>query len=346
MFTFRDLKVPVIQAPMAGGITTPQLVAAVANAGGVGSFGFAYDSSNKIDRQLTKVRKLTTGWVNANFFVFRSTPVQADDLQAKAISALRVLNYAQHEIPKGVREPFFPNLDDQLSPIWQYRPDILTFHLGIPKKSIIEKAKSIGIYVGITATSLQEAQDIQSIGADFIVAQGAEAGGHRGIFDEKSWDQKLSLKKLLIAIKSNIKIPCVGAGGIMDGGHIKHVLSMGASAVQMGTAFVCCHESGASQSYKQYLLTKKNRKVVFTKSFSGRFAKGLQNEFVRMMEGKATLAFPSQNSLTSGLRNYAATSGNGEYQSLWAGDGFSRARQISAKNLVSILQKEISSNDG
>ena len=344
MFKFRDLKVPVIQAPMAGSITTPQLVAAVANAGGVGSFGFAYDSSDKIDRQLAKVRKLTTGWLNANFFVFRSLPFQADDIQAQAISALRLLNYAKHEIPKGVKEPFFPNLDDQLGPIWQYKPDILTFHFGVPKKSIIEKAKSMGINVGITATSLEEAQEIQSIGADFIVAQGVEAGGHRGVFDEKREDQKLSLKELLTLIKSNIKIPFVGAGGIMDGRDIKYVLSMGASAVQMGTAFVCCHESGASRSYKQYLLNKKSRKVVFTKSFSGRFAKGLQNEFVKIMEGKATLAFPSQNVLTSGLRNYAAMNGNGEYQSLWAGDGFSRARQISAKNLISILLKEISSD--
>ena len=341
MFSFKKLQIPVIQAPMAGGITTQSLVAAVANAGGIGSFGFAYDPPDKIDRSLSGIRRLTRGMVNANFFIFDSTSLPTLYSRKRAIATLRGLNYARDQIPDDIKVPFSQNLDDQLHPIWHHRPNILTFHLGVPKKRIIDKAKSMGICVGITATSLEEAQKIKNVGADFVVAQGVEAGGHRGVFDQKSFDQRLSMTTLVKTIQRNVVIPVVGAGGIMNGGDIKITLREGAIAAQMGTAFLCCRESGAPPSYKEYLLAKRSRKVVFTKSFSGRLAQGIENEFIKRMDSKPILPFPAQNVLTSGLRKFSAINDNGEYQSLWAGRGFVQMRRMSAKGLMSILKKEM-----
>jgi nitronate monooxygenase len=341
MFNFAQLKFPIIQAPMAGGINTPQLASVVTNAGGVGSFGFAYNTPQKISEDLIATKALTNGSINANFFVFNPVELPIQIIQRQAVEALKRLPIEEEYSVSIPQPPFFPNIEEQLEPIWEHRPAILTFHFGIPPAKVIEKAHALGISVGITATSLKEAIAIQTAGANFIVSQGIEAGGHRGIFEPNSEDEKLSTIALTELLAKNCSIPIVAAGGIMRGGDIKNILAVGATAAQMGTAFLCCEEASTSTAHRDYLLNKQERGSVFTKGFSGRMARGIENEFIRLMANQTTLPFPMQNTMTASLRQLALKTNNGEYQSLWAGEAYSKVRQMRADELMKTLGSEL-----
>ena len=341
MFNFAQLALPLIQAPMAGGITTPQLVAAVANHGGVGSFGFAYSTPEKIHTDLLAAQSLTSGPINANFFVFSPVHLPSDQIQAKALQALRALDVGGVQSLSIPEEPFYPSLMDQLGPIWKARPAILSFHFGLPPEGVIEKAHALGIAVGISATSLAEALAIESAHADFIVAQGIEAGGHRGQFDLQANDEALSTLELTAQLAKHCRLPIVAAGGIMNGAQIQAAIAKGAKAAQLGTAFLCCDESGTPPSYRHYLLHKQDRPTTLTKAFSGRFARGLENTFTRTMQDQTTLPFPIQNTLTGPLRQWAGAQHDAEYQSLWAGTAYAQVRSISTAALLQKLRDEI-----
>jgi nitronate monooxygenase len=341
VFNFTQLHLPIIQAPMAGGITTPQLVAAVANQGGVGSFGFAYSTPKKIHADLVVAQSLTNGPINANFFVFSPVCLPSDQMQKNAMQALHSLGVDGVQSLSIPAEPFYPNLMEQLEPIWNARPAILSFHFGLPPDGVITKAHSLGIAVGISATSLSEALAIESAHADFIVAQGIEAGGHRGQFDIEAKDEALSTLALTAQLAKHCHIPIVAAGGIMNGAQIQNALAKGAQAAQLGTAFLCCDESGTPPSYRDYLLHKQDRPTTLTKAFSGRLARGLENTFTRTMQAKTTLPFPIQNTLTGLLRQWAVAQHNAEYQSLWAGTAYEQVRSMSTKDLMQQLRNEI-----
>jgi nitronate monooxygenase len=341
MFNFTQLALPLIQAPMAGGITTPQLVAALANHGGVGSFGFAYSTPEKIHTDLLAAQSLTSGPINANFFVFSPVYLPSDQIQKNAMQALRSLDVAGVQSLSIPAEPFYPRLMDQLEPIWKARPAILSFHFGLPPEGVIKKAHALGIAVGISATSLKEALAIESASADFIVAQGIEAGGHRGQFDIEAKDDALSTLELTAQLAKHCRIPIVAAGGIMNGAHIQNALAKGAQAAQLGTAFLCCDESGTPPSYRHYLLHKQDRPTTLTKTFSGRLARGLENTFTRTMQDQTTLPFPIQNTLTGPMRKWATAQNDAEYQSLWAGTAYAQLRSMSTKDLMQQLRDEI-----
>ena len=341
MFDFSKLLLPVVQAPMAGGITTPELVAAVANGGGVGSFGFAYSSPQKIQADLAMAQSLTSRPLNANFFVFSPPDLPCERVQNEAIRALQDLAITQDLEITLPSTPYYPDLMKQLEPIWQARPAMLTFHFGLPPAGVIERAHALGIGVGITATNLIEAGAIDAAGADFIVAQGIEAGGHRGQFDLQADDQMLGTHALITQLVAKCAIPIVAAGGIMNGADIKAVIQRGAQAAQLGTAFVCCDESGAAPSYKKALLEERSRGTLLTKAFSGRYARGLINAFTHAMAEKTTLPFPLQNTLTAAMRQKAAANHDPEYQSLWAGTAYGKVRDTSARVLLQQLRQEM-----
>ena len=341
MFNFSKLGIPVIQAPMAGGINNPRLASEVSNAGGVGSFGFAYSTPQKIGEDLAATRTLTNGAINANFFVFSPVDLPAQAIQEQAIEALKNLPLEGEYALSIPQAPFYPVLEEQLKPAWEHCPDILTFHFGIPSSNIMTRARSLGIAVGITATSLKEAKAVEQAGADFIVAQGIEAGGHRGLFNPNEADEKLTAIELTKQLARGCSIPIVAAGAIMNGADIATTLNAGAVAAQLGTAFLCCEESGATLAHKEFLLKHPSRGSVLTKAFSGRPARGIDNEFIRLMEGKMVLPFPIQNTLTASLRQLGSKTNNGEYQSLWAGQDYSRARKLNARNLMLALKEEL-----
>jgi nitronate monooxygenase len=326
---------------MAGGITTPQLVAAVANHGGVGSFGFAYSTPEKIHTDLVAAQTLTSGPINANFFVFNSVQMPSEQIQINAVQALRSLGIDGVQSLTIPAEPFYLNLMEQLEPIWRARPAILSFHFGLPPDGVIAKAHALGIAVGISATSLAEALTIESASADFIVAQGIEAGGHRGQFDLRAKDEALSTLELTAQLAKHCRIPIVAAGGIMNGVQIQAAISRGAQAAQMGTAFLCCDESGTPSSYRHYLLHQQDRPTTLTKAFSGRLARGLENTFTRTMQDKTTLPFPIQNTLTGPMRQWAVAQSDAEYQSLWAGTAYAQVRSMSAEDVMQQLRDEV-----
>ena len=341
MFKLSNLGLPIIQAPMAGGVNNPRLASEVSNAGGVGSFGFSYSTPQKISEDLAATKALTNGPINANFFVFSPVDLPAQAIQQQAIEALTNLPIEGEYSLSIPQAPFYPDIEEQLKPVWEHCPDILTFHFGIPSPNIIERAHSLGIAVGITATSIKEAKAIEKAGADFIVAQGIEAGGHRGMFNPDEMDEKLTAIDLTKLLVRKCSIPVVAAGAIMDGADIANILKAGAVATQLGTAFLCCEESGASVAHKEYLLKHHRRGSVFTIGFSGRPARGIDNEFIKLIENKVVLPFPIQNTMTASLRQFGGKTNNGEYQSLWAGQDYSRTRKLSAKNLMLALKEEL-----
>jgi len=340
MFTFSSLPIPLIQAPMAGGANTAQMISAVANSGGVGSFGFAYSAPEKIGGDLCAARESRTsavGAVNANFFVFSDTQAPPASELESAIEALSRACDSEEINFTMPQAPFFPDVDKQLEPIWEHKPDILTFHLGVPDAHIIEKAHSLGIAVGMSATCLYEARALESAGADFIVAQGIEAGGHRGVFDINNRDDALSVFDLVSLLRSHVRLPIVAAGGIATRHDIARAQACGAIAVQLGTVFLTTHESQASPAHKRYLLEETSRESTFTCGFSGRPARGIDNRFIQRMQNQPTLQFPLQNTLTSGLRSAAAKADDGEFQSLWAGTNFKHCRDESIDDLIKRL---------
>ncbi|MEM7292522.1 MAG: nitronate monooxygenase [Pseudomonadota bacterium] len=341
MFSFDDLKTLLIQAPMAGGPSTPALVAAVANAGGVGSYGFAYSGPEKIAADLSAAASLidrsAQGAVNANFFVFSPVEVHDESILDAALGDLADsvnTDALEFQYPKP---PYFPELELQLEAVWDNAPEILTFHFGIPSSAVLQRAKERGIYVGITATNLEEARAIESAGADFVVAQGIEAGGHRGVFDQSADDTALSANALLRELRDEVSLPLVAAGGIMNRMDIDAALNAGARAVQMGTAFLTTHESGASAAHKRYLLDGSGRGTCLTRGFSGRTARGIENSFTTAMEGKSVMPFPLQNTLTGKMRARATADDDGEFQSLWAGTGLGQCRAESASEVIDRL---------
>lgn len=326
---------------MAGGINTPALAAAIANAGGVGSFGFAYSTPEVIARDLQQTKKATSGPINANFFIFNDVSLPTELIQQQALKALQVLPFARDILLTIPKYPYCPDLIAQLEPVWLVKPAILTFHFGLPPDGVIERARQLGICVGITATHLSEAQAIEKAGADFIIAQGIEAGGHRGRFNEGHEDEGLSTLALTRLLAKGSGIPIVAAGAIMNGSDIKAAIDCGASAAQLGTAFLCCDEAGTSLSYREYLNTHHDSGTAFTSAFSGRPARGIQNEFMRLMEQKTTLPFPIQNTLTAPIRMAASKDQNGDYQSIWAGTAYSKIRSMPASELMSELKAEL-----
>lgn len=325
---------------MAGGPNTAEMVSTVANLGAVGSYGFAYSVVEDITRDLAaaknKRKANKVGALNANFFIFNDIEEPDAETIETAIKCLRQSSENNIE-PRVPRAPYFPDVAKQLEPVWDNPPDILTFHFGIPEPAILAKAHSLDIAVGITATCNDEATQIENSGADFIVSQGIEAGGHRGIFDPQNDDTLLTCFELIKSLTTVTSLPLVAAGGIMNGGQIKQALALGASAVQMGTAFLTTSESGASPAHKHYLLEKTDRTAEITLGFSGRPARGVNNRFIEYMISKPVLPFPLQNSLTGKLRAAALANNDGEFQSLWAGSNFSECRQETIEALVTRL---------
>jgi nitronate monooxygenase len=339
MLQLSDIALPIIQAPMAGGLNTVEQVAIVSNAGGIGSFGFAYSTPDKIVADLQAVKSRASGPVNANFFIFSPVQLPAPETCDAVIKAMSQFpGMADCTLPQP---PFYPDLQQQLEAIWQEKPALLTFHFGIPPRDIVDKAHAHGIAVGMTATCLSEAKQIVMAGADIVIAQGIEAGGHRGLFNILQYDEQLTTFALVRELAQEIKIPIVTAGGIMSGYDIRKAFACGATAVQMGTAFLTCHESGTPPAYKDYLLKETQRGTALTTAYSGRPARGIVTEFIQQMEGQSTLPFPIQNTLTREMRQQAQKRNDAEYQSLWAGTHYPLCRDESTTDLLDRLKTEM-----
>lgn len=343
--TLLQIKYPIIQAPMAGGITTSELVAEVSNAGGLGSIGAGYMSPSQIKQQIKTLKQLTSRPFSINLFVPHPFDVTEDEL-IEANEALNPIREKLNLHHKGstklpTYDQLMENFNEQIETIIEEKVPICSFTFGIPPNNVIRKLKQHHITLIGTATSVREAIEIEKAGMDLIVVQGSEAGGHRGSFLNKN-ENGIGLMSLIPQVVDKVTIPVIAAGGIMDGRGIVASLYLGAMGVQMGTAFLTCVESGASETFKEEILHTDEDEIVLTRSFSGKWARGINNEFIKEMKQYETslLVFPLQNALTEEIRKLSTTQNNREYMSLWSGQSPRLAKKQTVHTLMEKLITE------
>jgi nitronate monooxygenase len=333
---------PIIQAPMAGGPSTPQLVAAVSNAGGLGSLGSAYSTPEQITSDIHKVRALTDKPFNVNLFAggyAPEMPVDAGPMLALLAEIHQALDLPPPALPAWPKNPFA----EQLQAVLEARPAVFSFTLGIPEPDAIARLKAAGILIFGTATTVQEGRMLQASGVTAIVAQGAEAGSHRGTFAGPFESAMVPTLELVRSLDAALATPILASGGLMDGGDIAQALARGACGAQLGSAFLTCPEAGTPEAYRRAILAARADTTVITRAFSGRPARGLLNTFISKLEGqeKIILPFPLQNALTRPMRTAAAKLGEAGYLSLFVGQGVRRARALPAAELMQLLVAEM-----
>ncbi len=333
---------PIIQGPMGGGPSTPELVAAVSNAGGLGSLGAAYLTSQQILDSVKRIRALTDKPFNVNLFAGGYEPVPRSVDPSSMLSLLSEIHAALElpppAAPSSVPDPF----PEQLEAVLEAQPPIFSFTFGLPGAGAMKRLAARGTTIIGTATTAQEARLLADAGVTAVILQGEEAGAHRGTFAAPFEAAMVPTLRLIEETAQIVSVPLIASGGLMDGGDIAAAMKRGAVAVSLGTAFLTCPESGAPEVHKRAILNAGSDTTVVTRAFSGRPARGLRNTFIESLEGKedTILPFPLQNVLTRPMRTAAGKRGNAGYISLWAGRGIARARAISAAGLVARLVDE------
>jgi nitronate monooxygenase len=263
--------------------------------------------------------------------------------QRAAIAAVRPLfEQLGLAVPERVPPPYAPDLAAQLEAVCELRPAVCTIHLGELPPAMLARIRGLGIRLGSAATSVREARHLEGLGADFIIAQGGEAGGHRGTFLDP-WEHAMTGTLALVRqIVRAVRVPVVAAGGIMDGAGVAAALALGAQAAQLGTAFVVCPESGAPAVHKKAIVDMDGDETVMTQAFSGKPARGVRNRFIELAEREQwpLLPFPAHAHLTAPLRQASARAGSTECFSAWSGQAGSLARPLPAAELVRVLVDE------
>jgi nitronate monooxygenase len=335
------LTYPIIQAPMAG-TSTPALAAAVSNEGGLGSLGLGSVDAAKARTMIEATAGLTNRAVNVNLFCHRP-PIRDETRDARWIEALRPeFEKFGTKPPPALREIYQSFVTDQamLEMLLETCPKVVSFHFGLPPPATVKALKSAGIILLASATNLAEAMAVEEAGIDAVVAQGYEAGGHRGVFDPEGPDSQLGTLALTGLLVDRLTIPVIAAGGIMNGAGIAAVLKLGAVAAQLGTAFVGCPESDADQGYRAALKSDAANHTVMTKAISGRPARCLANRFTALDDSRAA-GYPMAYDAGKALNAAAKAKGEYGYGAQWAGQGAPLARFMPAADLMAALVREM-----
>jgi nitronate monooxygenase len=335
---------PIIQAPMAG-VATPELAAAVSNAGGLGSIGIGASSVSQAKEMIERTKALTSKPFNVNVFC-HAPALRNDSLEKAWLQRLEPLfQECKIDVPTSLNEIYRSFIADEevFQMLLKERPAVVSFHFGLPTAQQISTLKDKGICTLATATNLEEARQIESLGIDAIVAQGIEAGGHRGVFDLDAVDEQLTMPVLVRLLTKNTDLPIIAAGGIMDGQGIHAALELGAAAAQLGTAFILCPESAANEGYRAALKSEHATTTRLTSVFSGRPARGIVNQFIQQLDrGSETqvAAYPIAYDAAKRLSAAAAKMGNHNLAAHWAGQGAPMARELPAEELMDKLIQE------
>lgn len=334
-------KFPILQGPMAGGPSTPELVAAVSNAGGLGCLAASLLSPASLREQTARIRSLTEQPFLLNFFVLE-TPQPSPEVveHAKNLLGSACQRLGLDHVPDP--DQWCQDFAAQFDALIDLRPPAASFTFDILTPAQVERLHDAGILVLGTVTNVDEAIAWETAGADAVIASGIESGGHRGTFIGRQEDSTLSGKALWPLVAEAVDIPVIAAGGIMTGVDILEALALGASAVQMGTAFLVCDEAGTHPAYRARLLQVGDTPTRLTRAFSGRYARGLENTFMKQMQAveHEVPAYPVQNALTTPIRA-AAAQGDTEMMSLWAGAEVKRARPMPVAKLMQTLVAEM-----
>ncbi|MGX9133801.1 NAD(P)H-dependent flavin oxidoreductase [Rummeliibacillus sp. JY-2-4R] len=325
---------PIIQAPMAG-VTTPEMVIASAKAGILGSIGAGYLSAEVTREFIRAVKKETTKPFAVNLFVPHDVNVTKEELE-EAYNALKPYRKKLMIADEGA---FLSttDFDAQIEVIIHEDVKVASFTFGLPTVEAVQKLKDHDVFTIGTATTLEEAILVQERGLDAVVLQGEEAGGHRGSFTEPV--ELISLNELLEGIKEKVSIPVIAAGGIVTKEQIQKAIEAGTEAVQIGTAFLVSEESGASDVYKEQVLLADEDCTVVTTAFSGKLARGINNDFISFMEGNKIAPYPYQNDLTMGIRKRAQELGVYSLMAMWAGRNLNQVQSGTVQEIVDRLTK-------
>jgi nitronate monooxygenase len=333
---------PIVQAPMAGGVSVPRLAAAVSEAGGLGFLAAGYKTADGMYQDIKQIRGLTGRPFGVNLFLPQPQYAEfgAVERYAGRLAGEAAWYAAELGDPDSGRDDGY---DVKLAVLLDNPVPVVSFHFGVPHPEVLESLRRAGTFTLVTATTPEEALAVQRAGADAVIAQGVEAGGHQGThWDSPENDRSgMALLPLVAEVRETVGIPVVAAGGIMRGGQIAAVLAAGASAAQLGTAFLATPESGANVLHKQALTHPHYTHTELTRAFSGRPARGLVNRFMREHGRYAPAAYPDVHHLTAPLRKAAARARDPQGMALWAGQGHRLARELPAGRLVEVLAAEL-----
>jgi nitronate monooxygenase len=338
---------PIVLAPLGGGPSTPALVAAVSGAGGLGILGAPYLSPDELRDACARIRERTARPFGVNLFA--GGHPRAAEADPAPMLALLAPVHARLGLPPPAAPALPPDpFPAQLEAVLEVRPAVFSFTFGVPPPEAMAALRARGVRAIGTATTADEARALEAAGADAVLAQGAEAGGHRGTFLGPFEDAMVPTLQLVRALLGAVRLPVFAAGGLMTGADVAAALQAGAAAAALGTAFLASDESGASEAYRRALLEVRADRTVVTRAFSGRPARGLENGFIRLLAGRedVILPYPLQNALTRAMRAAAARAGDADHLSLWAGQGVSRLRALPAAELVRLLVRELADAQG
>jgi len=336
------IEIPIAQAPMAGSVSS-EMVIAVSEAGGLGSLPCALLNAEQIRTELGIIRQRTARPINVNFFCH--APPQRDGRREAAWKERLTPYYAELGIdpdaqPSGpARTPFDEAMCDA---VLEFRPEVVSFHFGLPDQRLLRRVKESGAKVLSSATSVAEARALEAQGCDAIIAQGYEAGGHRGMFLTDDIASQAGTMALVPQVVDAVRVPVIAAGGIADGRGIVAALALGASAVQIGTAYLFCPEAKVGAAHRAALKSANESATVLTNVFTGRPARGIVNRIVREVGpmSQHAPAFPLAATGVGPLRSKGEAAGSGDFTPLWSGQAAALGRELPAGELTRTLASE------
>ena len=338
--TLLGIEYPIVQGPF-GGFSTVELTAAVSNAGGLGSFGAKDSTPDQILKVVEDVRARTHLPFAVNLWV----PLEAESREpldaqryAQTADELRPIYALFDLVPPEQPSSYGPAYDEQLEALIEAAPPVASFIYGVPSAGELRRLRSAGIRTIGTATNIAEALALSAAGIDAIVASGSEAGGHRAAF-LGSVDDSPGLASLVPQVVDRVHVPVIAAGGIADGRGIAAALALGAAGVQVGTAFLACRESGASEAYRGVLHSDAARSTVLTRAFTGRAARAVRNRFAEEFaaSGSSPAPYPAHAWLTQPIRSAAVKAGRTDYMAMWCGQNAASLTHRSAADLFRFL---------
>jgi nitronate monooxygenase len=339
------IELPIVQAPMAGSALS-DMVVAVSQAGGLGSLACALLSVEQARKELETIRRRTSRPINANFFCHQ--PPRHDS--AREMNWRRHLDayYVQLQaddtsVPTAARAPFDDKMCDL---VMEFHPEIVSFHFGLPDKNLLLHVKSAGAKILSSATSVDEARWLEDQGCDAIIAQGFEAGGHRGMFLTDDVSTQVGTMALVPQVVDAVKVPVVAAGGIADARGILAAFALGAAAVQIGTAYLYCPEAQIGPLYRQSLKKTKDNETAITNVFTGRPARAIVNRLMREVGPMSEVApeFPLAAAALAPLRAKSEMAGSADFTPLWSGQAVRLSRELPAAELTKQLAAQVSEN--